>query len=164
MPISYITPQESLVWTSDGRNCRFALPVRWRDENGTLFQSPAGAWTDWASTPSFMWPELPPFGDYAIPAGNHDTAYRDTAQRCRHDAPQEALEHANAMRREAIDLLQKADELESEYWVSANFTRDQSDTLFMDAMIARGVDEEKRKTLYNGVHLFGWKAFREDRM
>lgn len=41
--------------------------------------------------------------------------------------------------------------------------KDECDSLFLEAMEALGVDEAVRKTLYEGVHLAGGKAFEEDR-
>jgi hypothetical protein len=59
------------------------------------------------------------------------------------------------------------------YWLAAimhdylyRFTllpKDRCDDLFLEAMESCGVDEILAHTIYEGVHLGGWKAFREDR-
>lgn len=41
--------------------------------------------------------------------------------------------------------------------------KDECDSLFLEAMESCGVDDVTAHTIYEGVHLFGWKAFREDR-
>lgn len=41
--------------------------------------------------------------------------------------------------------------------------KSECDTIFNEAMESLQVEEETRITMYEGVHLAGWKAFRDDR-
>lgn len=45
----------------------------------------------------------------------------------------------------------------------ATLTKDQSDALLLEAMQSLGVNNFDAQTIYNGVHDFGWKAFKDDR-
>jgi hypothetical protein len=41
--------------------------------------------------------------------------------------------------------------------------KDECDSLFREAMLSLGVDGRTAEIMYQGVHVGGWKAFREDR-
>lgn len=45
----------------------------------------------------------------------------------------------------------------------SNLPKPVCDSLLLEAMEISGVGEVERMTIYEGVHLGGWKAFREDR-
>ena len=50
-------------------------------------------------------------------------------------------------------------------WLYRDTKRDKTfcDNVLYEAMLALGVDVETAKIIYEGVHLFGWKAFNDDR-
>lgn len=124
-----------LVRTRDGLNFVLQEPLEVVRDDGARFRVPADSTTDGASTPNELWPVLPPFGDYWLAAVIHDSAYRGTLER----------------------------QLESGEWTKALLNKEQSDDLFMDVMSALGVAQRTKETLYEGVHLLGYKAFRGDR-
>ncbi len=99
-----------------------------------LYQMPAGATSDGASTPPELWLKFPPFGLYWPPAFFHDCGYRGT-----------------------LNVWNGG------IWVPVLLTKDQCDRLFDGLMFASGVPDADRKVLYEGVHLLGWRAFRDDR-
>ena len=136
MSLVFHSRNDVLVRTRDGRNVVVQEPVEVVTDTGARYRVPVGAQSDGASTPGEMWTALPPFGEYWLAAVLHDAAYRGTLER----------------------------QLESGEWLPAWLTKDQCDTLFLDAMSALGVDQLKKETLYEGVHLAGWRAFTEDRM
>lgn len=130
------TEQSFFVATSDGRNFTFTAPVTYCARDGRLFRIPEGATTDGASTPPILWQTLPPFGAYWRAAALHDAAYRNT--------------------------LQKQNDTGTD-WIAANLTKDECDALLLEAMELDGVDAVQRDAIYEGVHLGGFEAFKEDR-
>lgn len=164
--IVFTTPRQHLVWTEDFHTFSNAVPIRVRRQDGAIFQQPAGSKTDLASTPPILWgpPEnLPPFGSYARSADVHDGCYQNTLQRLLSDASQDLLDKAKALRESAIELLNEADEIERVCWAKAELNKEQSDFMFLDCLMADGVDVDVRDKLYNGVKFLGWRAFRDDR-
>lgn len=119
----------------DFRNFRFLKAKEFVDIDGTRYQIPANAPTDLASTPREIWDVLPPFGEYALESALHDCAYQNT--------------------------LLKWDGAQ---WVKANLTKDQCDELYRTALgLNAAISRADAKTLYEGVHLCGWRAYKEDR-
>ena len=59
------------------------------------------------------------------------------------------------------------------YWLAAvmhdwlyrfsNVAKDRCDDLLLEAMLSCDVDKKTAYAIYEGVHLGGWKAFRDDR-
>ncbi len=124
-----------LVRTGDGRNFELQEPVLIQRDDGVRFKVPIGAMTDGASTPCELWPTLPPFGEYWLPCVVHDSAYRGT------------------LMRQCVDGS----------WVLAMLPKEESDTLLLDCMVAKGVNRADREVIFEGVSHFGWRAFHEDR-
>lgn len=135
MSLVFHSRGDVLVRTRDGRNVTVMEPIEVVTDTGARYRVPVGAMSDGASTPNEVWTALPPFGEYWAAAVIHDAAYRGTLER----------------------------QLANGDWMPAWLTKDQCDTLFLDAMGALGVDQLKKETLYEGVHLAGWRAFKEDR-
>jgi hypothetical protein len=82
-----------------------------------------------------MWITLPPFGEYWKAAVAHDAAYRGTLEVWR-----------------------------DSHWLPAMLTKDEADSLFLEIMSTLQVAEAQKAQLYEGVHLLGYRAFREDRV
>lgn len=133
--IVFTTQNEILVRTRDGRNVTLMEDVELRSDTGAVYRVPIGSESDGASTPPEIWVKLPPFGDYWLAGVVHDAAYRGTLQR----------------------------QLENGYWAPAMLNKDQADLLLLDCMSALGVAQGTKEAIYDGVRLFGWKAFSEDR-
>lgn len=64
------------VETSDGRNVIVLEDFSFTDSKGNVYVVPAGSKSDGASTPRFLWRELPPFGVYWLAAVFHDWLFR----------------------------------------------------------------------------------------
>jgi hypothetical protein len=133
--IAFTTPKCIKCSTADGHNVVIESPIVLRRDDGAFFQVPVGAESDGASTPRAMWPEIPPFGDHWRACVVHDSAYRGT------------------LLRQTVDGA----------WVQAMLPKEECDLLLLDCMMADGVDQVKRNAIYDGVKLFAWRAFREDR-
>lgn len=56
----------------DGRNWKLIEAFSFIDSTGTVYTSPEGSITNFASTPKFLWPVLPPTGEYGAAAVIHD--------------------------------------------------------------------------------------------
>jgi hypothetical protein len=134
--IVFASNNSPLVRTGDGRNFEIHEPIIVQREDGARFRVPIGALADGASTPNELWITLPPFGRYWLAAVVHDSAYRGSLQR----------------------------QLQDGGWTSAMLNKEDSDILFLDCLIALGVNDLDRNALYEGVRFFGWKAFRDDRV
>jgi hypothetical protein len=124
------------VETSDGRHVTLLGDIDFRAPNTALFRLPKGAESDGASTPRLLWIDLPPFGAYWRAAVLHDLAYRDLLLWLN---PHTTL------------------------WQKASLTKSQCDALFLAAMMLDRVTAINRDRLYQGVHLAGWRSFKEDR-
>jgi hypothetical protein len=133
--IVFKSPSEILVRTGDGRNVTLMEPIEFQTDKGVTYQVPIGATSDGASTPAALWPTIPPFGQYWKAAVVHDAAYRNQLQR----------------------------QLESGFWVPAMLSKEDCDALFLDCMTALGVDQPLKDAIYEGVAMFGGKAFMDDR-
>lgn len=133
--VVFASNNSPLVRTNDGRNFVLQEPVIVQRDDGARFRVPVGASSDGASTPCELWPTLPPFGKYWLAAVVHDAAYRGTLER----------------------------QTVKDEWLPAMLPKLECDGLFLDCMIALGVNELERETLYEGVSRFGWKAFNADR-
>ncbi len=125
----------AFVVTLDGRRFTLFKPIVYIARDGTVYVMPEGAQTDGASTPQAIWDVLPPFGQYWLAALLHDCAYQNTLQ----------IEGKDSM----LSI--------------ANLTKEQSDSLLKEAMESLGVHEADVETIYQGVHIGGFKAFRDDR-
>ena len=66
------------VSTPDGRNFILLESFIYKRKDGQIISVPAGTTSDGASTPSILWPTIPPFGVYWKAAFLHDYLYRDT--------------------------------------------------------------------------------------
>jgi hypothetical protein len=66
------------VRTADGHNVVLLEPLVYVTKSGETITVPAGATSDGASTPRFLWPTIPPFGMYWLAAVLHDYLYRRT--------------------------------------------------------------------------------------
>lgn len=161
MSVVFTSEPEVLVFTEDFRNFRHAMPIRVRRDDGAVMQNLGP--TDACSTPCLLWPKYPPFGQYGKAADIHDGGYRNTLQRLKADADDSLLHQASALRKQALAMLEQANQIEASCWALANLNKDQCDTLFLDCMSALGVDQDTKDALYEGVHFGGWKAFRDDR-
>jgi hypothetical protein len=134
--IVFKSRHDVLVRTTDGRNFVVAENIDLVDEKGTTYRVPVGAQSDGCSIPPELWgTKLTPFGPWWRSAVVHDAGYRNTLLRLRADGT----------------------------WDNADLSKDQCDHLFLDCMLCDGVDLLIREAIYEGVHIAGWKAFREDR-
>lgn len=123
------------VETADGRNCVLLEPLVFRMANGLVLRAPAGSATDGVSTPRFIWNVIPPFGKTWFAGIIHDAAYRNT------------LEAQTA----------------GGHWILAKFDQLQADNLMLEALIAQGVDDVERQTIYDALREVGGLAFAADR-
>jgi len=57
----------------------------------------------------------------------------------------------------------KAAYLHDYLYRDSQYDKDYCDSVFLEAMEVLGVDTIEAHTIYEGVHLFGWSSFREDR-
>lgn len=161
--IAYRTRKDPLVRTVDFHNFIPWEPIEFADDKGNIFRVPPfKSRTDLASTPQLIWSKLPPFGTYARSCIPHDGGYQGWLERMKAEASDERLKAARALRQQAEELMAQAAALEADCWAPANLNKDQSDTMLLDLMTADGVDIATKEEIYEGVHLFGWKAFRED--
>lgn len=69
-----------LVRTLDGRSFTIEEAFDYRAFDGRTWTIPPTAETDGASTPSFIWGIIPPFGKYWASAVVHDYLYRCTKE------------------------------------------------------------------------------------
>jgi len=125
------------VMTYDGRHFTFVHPITYVANDGRVFVIPQGATTDGASTPRDMWPFLPPFGEYWLATVLHDCSYQNTLQIVNEQGTAQA---------------------------PANLPQDECDNLLKEAMESLGVAQLTVDTIYEGVHKFGWLAYRQDRL
>jgi len=137
MIVVFTSSRMGLVRTFDHRNVVAAEPIEFTDDQGNRYRVPIGAPSDLASTPPVLWGppmNLPPFGDYARSCKVHDAGFQKT-----------------------LEIWSGED------WVIADLSEDECNDLLLACMVADGVNEDKRTRIYEGVKLFGWKAFRDDR-
>ena len=128
------------VKSSDGRHFTLTAPLDYITRDGRRFRAPIGSKSDGCSTPPEIWNAmgvawLPPFGKYWPAAFFHDGAYQNWL----------LLVNADGICRQA------------------DLTKDQADDLFAEIMEVLNVKFFERSAIYEGVHLCGWRAFREDR-
>lgn len=127
------------VSTEDGRNSVLLEDKEIEVSDGdivTRYKMPAGASSDGASIPEFLWSlGLPPFGVYWAPAFAHDTAYRGTLLEF-HDGD----------------------------WVPAMLDEAASNELINALMFCTGTDSRVRLAIYTALQKFGFKAFNDDRL
>ena len=126
--------QQFKVSTEDGRNFILLEDVYYTTKAGVFYRIPAGATSDGASTPSFLWNTIPPFGSYWRAAFLHDSAYRNT-----------------------LEVEQDGE------WVKARLTKDVCDLLLEEAMELSGTHLITYKEIYEGVRLGGKSSFDADR-
>lgn len=129
-----------VVRGSDGRHFELVNSFDYVARDGRRFRAPIGAKSDGASTPPELWSLLgeqwlAPFGTYWPAVFIHDGAYQDWLQL--------VDPHGNVS--------------------PAKLTKDQADELCREIMEILGVSLAQRAAIYEGVHLLGWRAFREDR-
>lgn len=81
MPFIFHSPGAGiLVRTLDGRNFTIEEAFSFEAFDGRTWVIPPSAQTDGASTPSFIWSVIPPFGKYWAAAVVHDYLYRCTTE------------------------------------------------------------------------------------
>lgn len=129
-----------VVRSSDGRHFELLCAFDYVARDGRRFRAPIGAISDGASTPPELWTLLgqqwlAPFGSYWPAVFIHDGGYRNWLE------------------------LVTADGKAS----PANLTRDQADELCKEIMELLDVPLGERCAIYEGIHLLGWSAFRQDR-
>ena len=103
--------------------------IGFRTEAGDLIVVPAGAPTDLASIPRFVWPLMPPDGPYAEAAAFHDECYRTRGAFDRY-----GLRGRNR---------------------AAPYDRGGCDEILREAMVALGVPWGPRVPIWAAVRLFG---------
>ena len=130
----FASRNDILVRTADGWHVTLQEPLEFVTAAGLRYRAPAGTTSDGASTPSALWPRIPPFGSYWLAAVLHDAAYRDQLERWTGGV-----------------------------WVLANLTRDDADALLDEAMRSLDVPADLRIAIYEGVHFGGGAAFALDR-
>lgn len=129
-----------LVKTTDGRHFELLASLDYVARDGRRFRVPMGATSDGCSTPPELWALmgkqwLAPFGTYWPAAVIHDAAYRNSLRLVTNDG----------------------------VGSPANLAKDECDALFLEIMEYLGTSVGERSAIYEGVHLLGWGAFREDR-
>jgi len=130
-----------VVRSADGRNFELLCSFDYVARDGRRFRAPIGAVSDGASTPPELWTLLgqqwlAPFGTYWPAVFIHDGGYRNWLQFVADDG--------------TVSL--------------ANLTRDQADDLCKEIMEVLNVSIGERSAIYEGIHMLGWRAFREDRV
>lgn len=164
------TRPDALYRSVDFRNVVPWEPIEWGDDYGRIFRAPPfTSKSDLASTPPVIWWRLPPFSpspsrNYAKPALAHDGGYQDWLENLSVSPSDDRLKQARELRQQAEALMAQAAALEAPCWTRAHLTKDESDKMLWDLMSANQVEERTKTEIYEGVHLLGWKAFREDRM
>ena len=122
------------VSTVDGRNFTLLADAFYVAKDGTRYCLPAGSTSDGASTPSEIWPMIPPFGLYWPAAFLHDASYRNAL----------LVWNGNG-------------------WVKAALPKEKCDALLLEAMETLGVGFVERQTIYEGVVVGGGSSFATDR-
>lgn len=127
--------------SSDGRHFELICSFDYIAKDGRHFRAPIGARSDGASTPPELWTLmgeqwLTPFGTYWPAVFLHDGGYQNWLQ---------LVDDAGRVRQ-------------------ANLTKDQADELCREIMEELCVSLGQRTAIFEGVHLLGWRAFREDRI
>lgn len=118
-------------------------PIRYQSASGKLFEIPYAAPTDFASTPAMTWGAplfLIPTGWWAIPAMGHDSAFRNILLVVNSDGSKQI---ANLTEQESNDLL-----LEMMCSIKPNPTT---------------FEQLQKHSIYEGVTLGGWHAYKSDR-
>lgn len=123
------------VSSKDGRNFILLEPAIYQATDGSLYSMPVGAASDGASTPSELWPLIPPFGSYWPAAYLHDCAYRDTLQ-----------------------------VWDGGKFILATLPKTRCDELLRESMESLGVSLVERDTIFEGVVIGGTSSFDSDRM
>jgi len=154
-----------LVRTVDFRNVIPWEPIEFADEHGNIFRCPPfKSKSDLASIPQPLWSTgLTPFGSWARACIPHDGGYQDWLEKLVAGPMDERLEQSRKLRSQAEWLLSQAAEIEASCWTLADLSKDDSDSMLLDLMTADQVPDEPKKLIYEGVHLGGWKAYRDDR-
>lgn len=123
------------VWTGDGLDDVIIDPLDYCSEAGILYRVPAGGTTDGLSVPRIVQNIIPASGNSSWMAGVlHDSAYRNQLLR--------------------FDGLA---------FVPALLNRAKADSLILEAMKAQGVGLIRRWVIYGALHLFGGKAWDDNR-
>lgn len=107
--------------------------IGFRTDAGELVVVPAGAPTDLASIPQFVWPLMPPDGPYAEAAAFHDECYRTRG----------AFDRYGLRGRDR----------------DGAFTRAECDEILREAMVALGVTWWPRVPIWAAVRLFGGRGW-----
>lgn len=136
------------ICDQDGRNWMLLTPMVFLSKTGKIYICPRGTSTDGASTPSFLWSKIPPFGTYFQSAVLHDAAYRGSLLVW----PEGSQPDGTPITHEMTSKLPKA-----------NLSKDDCDLLLKEAMELSGVDKGMSDIIYEGVHLGGSSSYKEDR-
>lgn len=129
------------VSTTDGRNFVLLEALVFTTLTVRTLRAPAGSTTDGLSIPQVLWTAgLPPFGDAWLAGVLHDAAYRDQLE----------------------ELV--AGSWKDGIWKKVTLPKNECDSLFLEALLARGVEAIKAQTLYEGVALGGQAAFDANRL
>lgn len=136
----------STMESGDFRNFKLLKAERYLARDGTLYELPQYAPSDLASVPPEFWGAplfLTPFGWYAHPAYLHDCGFQNT-------------------------LLVVTQSNGCEIKVKAALTEAKCNALILEAMQLLKpepsvLEAAQMKAIYEGVALFGWHAFNEDR-
>lgn len=120
--------------TLDGQNWTGLKPLQFLDKRGRLWRTVIGATTDGPSDPLEL--GKLDWGPVWVCGVLHDACYRDQ-----------------------IEVL---DQPEQE-WNRYSPTKEESDSLFNEAMEAQGVPPLHRELFYRSVVMFGHKSFKQDR-
>lgn len=135
-----------LIFATDLSCAKVLKPLLFRDLDGTLYEVPAYAPTDFASTPKAVWGFplfLIPTGWWSIAAIFHDAAFRGLLQIVGPDG-------ARTQAFPAATDMQKANDLFCRIMKSIK----PNPTL---------METSQLRAIYEGVTLGGWHAWKEDR-
>jgi len=124
------------IRTGDGINDTLLEGLYYSAKDGTEYCAPLGSTTDGLSVPRCCQNIIPPTGGDWFSGVLHDAAYRNQLQKFNCTTQQ---------------------------WEKAELTKEQCDSLILEALESQGVGLVERETIYHAVQLFGQHSFNQDR-
>lgn len=135
--MEYGFKQTSLNLSSDIGGINFTLlePLVYQMKSGKTIRATTGTVTDGVSIPRFARNIIERVGSLFYAGIIHDSAYKDTL--------------------EVLDA--------DGGWSKFTMNEDQADDLIQEAAQSLGASELESVTIHDALHLFGWRAFNDDR-
>lgn len=137
------------VRTGNGEDDYLLEPLDFIRGNGTVLRAPIGSTTDGLSTPRII-RNLPGYdstGEDWFSGVGHDAGYRG---------------YLLILPKALIPATGIPDN--DNKFFKANFTQKQCDDMILEMMASQGVNIIRRHIIYYALRLFGWIAFRTDRL